>query len=200
MRSIVQRQLLERAAGALERQRQRIGEIRLGGHALQVHAEVHDGLRDLRAHAGDDAFRAHEPQRGHRLQQVLRDQRVDRRHAGDVEDGDLRAGLDDLLQQGFHDHLGARGIERADHGQREDAIPEFHDRRRQLEHFALLAVDDVFARFLVRLDRVQAERIEQLGGAPHLVGERVGVLAGVGAQRREERLLQREDETRRFVR
>src|SRR5689334_14543131 len=76
------------AAGALERQRQSIGEIRLRRHSLQVHPEVHDRLRDLRAYARDDAFRAHEPQRGDRLQQVLGDQRVDRRYAGNVEDGD----------------------------------------------------------------------------------------------------------------
>src|SRR5689334_7134521 len=63
--------LFQRAAGALERKRQRIGQIRLRRHALQVHAEVHDGLRDLRTHARDDAFRPHEPQRRDRLEQML---------------------------------------------------------------------------------------------------------------------------------
>jgi hypothetical protein len=41
--------------------------------------------------------------------------------------------------------LRARGIERADHGQRDDAFPEFHHRRGELEHLALLAIDDLFA-------------------------------------------------------
>src|SRR5689334_15962753 len=71
--------LLERiAAGALQRKRQRVGEIRFRRHSLQIHAQVHDGLRDLRAHARDDAFRAHESQCRHGLEQMLRDQRVDR--------------------------------------------------------------------------------------------------------------------------
>ena len=73
------------------------------------------------------------------LMQVLRGQRVDRRHARDVEDRDLRAGLDDALEQALHDHLGARAVERADHRQREDAVPQLHDRRGQLEHVLLLA-------------------------------------------------------------
>src|SRR6478609_2254723 len=91
MRSTMQL-LLERTAGTLERKRQRIGEIRLGRNSLQVHAEMHDRLRDLRAHTRDDAFRAHETQRRHRLQQMLSDQRVDRRHTRDIENGNLRAG------------------------------------------------------------------------------------------------------------
>ncbi len=49
-----------RAAHALERQGKRVGEIGLGGDALEIHPEVDNRLRDLRAHARDDAFRAHE--------------------------------------------------------------------------------------------------------------------------------------------
>ena len=60
--------------------------------AVELDAEVDDGLRDLRADAADDAVGAHQARRGDRLQQVLRHQRVDGRHAGDVDDGDLRAG------------------------------------------------------------------------------------------------------------
>ena len=29
---------------------------------------------------------------------------VDRRHTGDIDDGDLRTGIDDALQQRFHHH------------------------------------------------------------------------------------------------
>ena len=92
--------------------------------AVQVHAEMDDRLRDLRPDAADDAVGAHQPRGRHRLQQVLRDQRVDGRHAGDVEDGDRRAGLDDALQQVLHHDLRARAVERADERQRQDAVPQ----------------------------------------------------------------------------
>ena len=65
----------------------------------QVDAEMDDRLRDLRPDAADDAVRAHQPGGRDRLQQMLRDQRVHGRHAGDVDDRDLGAGLDDPLQQ-----------------------------------------------------------------------------------------------------
>ena len=42
------------------------------------------------------------------------------------------------LQQVLHHDLRARAVERADQRQREDAVPELHDRRRQLEHLLLL--------------------------------------------------------------
>ena len=44
--------------------------------------------RDLRPDAADDAVGAHQARRRHGLDQVLRHQRVDGRHAGDVDDGD----------------------------------------------------------------------------------------------------------------
>jgi hypothetical protein len=112
---------------------------------------------------------------------MLSDERVNRRHSRDVQDRDLRASLDDLLQQVFHDHLCARGVERTDHRQRDDAFPELHHRGGEFQHLALLAVDDFFAGLLIRLHRVQAERVEQLGGAPHLVGERLCIIACFGA-------------------
>ena len=49
-------------------------------------------------------------------------------HAGDVDDRDLRAGLDDPLQQALHHDLRAGAVERADQRQREDAVPQLHDR------------------------------------------------------------------------
>ena len=76
-----------------------------------------------------------------RLEQVLRGQRIHRRHARDVDDRDRRAGLDDALQQVFHHDLRPRAVERADHREREHALPERHDRRRQL-HQLLLLPDD----------------------------------------------------------
>ena len=102
---------------------QRIRHGRLGND-VQLQAEMHDGLGDLRPDAAEDAVGAHQPRRGNRLDQMLRDQRIDRRHAGDVDDGDLGTGSDDALQQAFHDDLGPRAVERADQRQRQDAVPE----------------------------------------------------------------------------
>ena len=61
------------------------------------------------------------------FEQVLGDQRVDGGHAGDVDDRDRRAGLDDPLEEALHDHLGAGAVERADERQREDPVPQLHD-------------------------------------------------------------------------
>ena len=58
------------------------------------------------------------------------------------------AGLDDPLQQRLHDDLGPGAVERADHRQGQDAVPELHDRRGQLEHLLLLAADDLLAGLL----------------------------------------------------
>ena len=44
-----------------------------------------------------------------RQQQMLGDQGVDRRHTGDIDDGDFRTGIDDALQQRFHHHLRGNG-------------------------------------------------------------------------------------------
>ena len=65
--------------------------VALVDDVAEIDAEMHDRLRDLRPDAADDAVGAHQPRRRHGLQQMLRDQRVDRRHAGDVDDRDLRA-------------------------------------------------------------------------------------------------------------
>ena len=83
-----------------------------------------------------------------RLQQMLRRQRVDRRHAGDVDDGDFGAVVDDVLQQVLHHDLGALAVERADDRNGEHPIPQFHHRCRQFGNFTLLPQDDVFAALL----------------------------------------------------
>ena len=70
-------------------------------------------------------------------------------------------GLDDPLEQGLHDDLRAGAVERADQRQREDAVPELHDRRRELEQLLLLARDDLLAALLKDLGRVEAELVEQ---------------------------------------
>ncbi len=94
---------------------------------------------DLRADAADEAFGAHQPGGGDGFQQILGGESVDRRHAGNVDDGDLGLFVDDALQQVLHHHLGALAVERADDRQRQNALPELDDRRGQLGDFALLA-------------------------------------------------------------
>ena len=130
---------------ALERDGERVGQGRLRHHAAQLDAQMHDGLRDLRADAADDAVGAHQPGRRHGLEEMLGHQGVDGGYAGDVDDGDAAPGLDDALEQALHHDLRARAVERADEGQREDTLPELDDRRGQLEHLLLLAGDDPLA-------------------------------------------------------
>ena len=64
------------------------------------------------------------------------------------------------LQQALHHDLRARAVERADERQREDAVPQLHHRRRQLEQLLLLARDHFFAALLIHLHRVEAELVE----------------------------------------
>ena len=59
-----------------------------------------DGLRDLRPYSADDAIGAHEPRGRNGFQQMLRHQSIHGRNTGDVDNGDVRTGLDDGFQQG----------------------------------------------------------------------------------------------------
>ncbi len=56
---------------------------------------MNDGLRNLRAHAADDAVRAHQPRCGDRFQQMLRHQRIHGGHARNIDDRDARVRLHD---------------------------------------------------------------------------------------------------------
>src|SRR6185312_338763 len=96
----------------------------------------------------------------------------------------------------LHDDLGARAVERADQRHREDALPQLHDRRRQLEQLRLLTCNDSVAALQEEFGRVKAELVQQKGRAPHLVGKPLGVLADLLAQCGEQRLFQGEDESR----
>ena len=88
---------MHRDAGALERQRERIGQGGLGGDALEVNTEVNDGQRNLRTNTADEALGAHQAYRRHCLELMLSDHRIDGRHTGDIDEGDLGTGLDDAL-------------------------------------------------------------------------------------------------------
>jgi hypothetical protein len=72
-----------------ERERERVGHRRLGDDT-ELEPEMDDSLRDLRADAADNAIGPHQASGRHGLDQVLRYQSVDRRHTGDVDDGDRR--------------------------------------------------------------------------------------------------------------
>ncbi len=159
-----------------------------------------DGLGDLRPDAGDDAVRAHQAGGGHGLQQVLGDQGVDGRHAGDVDDGDGRTGVDDALQQRFHHHLGAGAVERADDRQGENPFSQADDGGRQFHHVFLLAGDNRLARLQEHVHRIEAQPVEDRGRFPGGRGQGRRV-AGIGlAERREQGLLEGKDEGRGFGR
>ncbi|PAV70342.1 hypothetical protein WR25_02883 [Diploscapter pachys] len=141
-------------AQALERELQGIGEVGLGGQGAQVQPQMHDGLRDLRAHAADDAVGAHQTDGGDGLEQMLGDQGIDSRHTSDVDDGDFRTGVDDTLQQRLHHGLASLRIERADQRQGQHAIPQLDHRSGQLQQLFLLALDNRFAGLLEGADGV----------------------------------------------
>ena len=185
-----------RAAGPRQRYPECVRQRRLRDHVAKVDSQVHHGLRDLRTNAADDALRSHEPRGGHGLEQMLRRQGIDRGHAGDVEDGDLRAGFDDSLQQRLHRDLRARAVEGADHRKRQDPVPERHHRRREFEEILLLPPDQIFAALLVHLRREQCERIQEAGQCHEVARDLVGVRLGLRTHVLQHRHLRREDEHR----
>ena len=94
------------------------------------------------------------------------------------------AGLDDPLQQALHHDLRALAVERADERQRQNALPQLHDRRGQLEHLLLLAHDDVFAALLIELRGEQAEPVEGQRGLPALPRRVLGPWSSNGGSNR----------------
>src|SRR5688500_759652 len=185
----------DRAPRALQGDRQGISQGRLRRNSLQVYAEVHDRLGDLWAHAADDAVGTHESDGGHCFQQVLRDERIDRRYSGDVNDCNRRARFHDALEQTFHHDLRTRAVERADHREREDPFPELYHGGRKLEHLLLLSYNDLFTRILERLDRQESKLVDELIHFPQRTGEPRRVL-NLATEHRLQRFLQREYERR----
>jgi len=56
-------------------------------------------LRDLRPNPADYAIRAHHANRGDSLKQMLCGNRVNGRHAGDINNSNFGSGLNDSLEQ-----------------------------------------------------------------------------------------------------
>ena len=106
-----------------ERKLQALGHRGPGGHAAEVDAEVDQRDRRARGEPDEQHLGAEQPRRGDRLQQVLGDGRVDDRHGGDVQDDDLGAGVDDLLEQRLVHLLGAGGVQAADDRQARGCRP-----------------------------------------------------------------------------
>ena len=92
--------------------------------------------------------------------------RIDRWHAGDVDDGDLGLDVHDRLQQVLHHHLRSLAVQRSDQRQCKNAVPQFDDRRRQFSDLALLANDDLFAALLEHIESEKAEFVEKDGRRP----------------------------------
>ncbi len=125
---------------------------------------------------------------------MLGDERVDRRHAGDVDDRQFGAGVDDALQQGLHHQLRASAVQRADHRHRQHAVPQLDDGGRQLEQLVLLALDDVLARALVHLQRELRHLVDQAGHRPQRGHQHRRLVGQVLLQAREQRALERQQE------
>ena len=107
---------------------------------------------------------------------------------------------DNALQQAFHDDLGTRAVERANQGQRQDAVPKFDHRRREFQQFLLLAGDHILADPRIAFDGVQAQPIDQTAGDPCLLGEQAGIRGDLLAQQLKQRLLEREHHDGGFAR
>ena len=75
----------------------------------------------------------------------------------------VASGLDDALQQRFHDDLRAAAVQRADHGHRQHAFPQLDHGRGELQQLLLLAPDDFFAADLVRAHGLLGEDVTDRG-------------------------------------
>src|SRR5690606_33661314 len=92
----------------------RVRQSGFGDNIFQVDAQLDDGLGDLRPDAANDTVGAHQSGGGNRFQQMLRHQGVHHGNAADIDDRDVRAGLDDFFQQALHDDLGTGAVQSSD--------------------------------------------------------------------------------------
>jgi hypothetical protein len=79
-------------ADPMQREREGICHRRLRDD-IEFETKMHDGLGDLRSDTAPI-----QPSRRHRLDEVLRHERVDSGHAGNVDDRDLRTSGNDTLK------------------------------------------------------------------------------------------------------
>jgi hypothetical protein len=157
----------------VKRERERVGERRLGGDVAELDAERHDRLRDLRPDAGDRALGPEQAGGADGLEQVLRDLGVHGRHAGDVDHRVVGARRHERVEELLHDQLSARRVERADERHRDDPLPQPYDRRGELKHRGRLVGDDLLARRRVRLEGPQAQVVDHTGEGEEL-GHQIG--------------------------
>src|SRR5260221_8964891 len=143
-------------------------EVGQGEDLAQVHAQPCQGLSVDGREAGDDRGGAQEACRLGRHQQVVRNGRVHRRHAGQVDDHDARTLAPDAGKQVAGEVPGAIGVDDPDQGQDQQARPGLEDRGGEFADRLLLAVDDLLpgSQVLVadRADRLVHEGAQRVGG------------------------------------
>src|SRR5204862_7256403 len=120
-------------------------EVADGVQLRELDAERDERLRDFRAEAGHDHVGAHEPRRSDRLQQVIRNLRVDRRHPRDVHDDDLGPVRAYRAKQALGDEPCALGVDDADDREQQQTLADLEYRRRELPDGLLLLPDDALA-------------------------------------------------------
>src|SRR6266513_5159377 len=119
--------------------------VAAGVQLRELDAERDERLRDFRAEAGHDHVGAHEPRCSDRLQQVIRNLRVDRRHPRDVHDDDLRTVRAYRAKQALGDEPCALGVDDADDREQQQTLADLEYRRRELPDGLLLLPDDALA-------------------------------------------------------
>ena len=68
-----------------DRDGESVGQACFGNNIRQIDSQMHDRLGDLRPDPADNTLGTHETRRGHGLQEMLGDQRINGRHAGNVD-------------------------------------------------------------------------------------------------------------------
>ena len=97
---------------------------------------------------------------GDGLEEVLRGQRIHRRHAGNINNGDFCFCIDNRLQK-FSIMIWVRWLSSVPITGSADSIPQFDHRRRQFRDFALLTDNDFLAVLLEDLKREEPEFVEK---------------------------------------
>src|SRR5215218_1999511 len=131
----------------------------------ELDAERDERLGDLGREPRDDHARAHEARGVDGLDEVVRDRRVDRRDARDVDHDDLRAVRADAAQQLLRELARPLAVEDADDREDQEPLADLQHRRRELPDRLLLLADDALA----LLHEVDRQRVgDAVGG--RLVG------------------------------
>src|SRR4029450_12473758 len=116
-------------------------EVADGVHLAEVDTDVDECLGDLGRQAGDDDDRPEEARGLDRLDQVVRDGRVDVGDAGDIQHDDLGPVGPDAAQELLGELARALRVDDADDRQDEQTLADLEHRSRQLANRLLLLRD-----------------------------------------------------------